>query len=78
MGASGTVIMGFFGAVFAAMALAAGVGWHGPPLAAPFLMWAAIALAARRVGRRPSPGVVVSPRVERAIVWSSAADVPPG
>ncbi|PTR13252.1 MULTISPECIES: hypothetical protein [unclassified Novosphingobium] len=74
MGAWGALIMGFFGAVFAALTLA----WHwhvtGAALALPFVPFVAIALAAWVVIRRPGKGIKPAPHVERAIMWSSIGE----
>lgn len=74
MGAWGAIIMGFFGAVFAAVTL----GWQyhaaGLALAAPFAIFAAIALAATHVLRLPGAGIVPSERAGRVIMWSSIGE----
>ncbi len=74
MGAWGALIMGFFGAVFAALTLY--WQWHCPglALAAPFAVFVLIALAAAYVLRLPGTGVKPSARVERAIMWSSIGE----
>ncbi len=74
MGAWGGVIMSFFGAVFAALTLSWQVHLTGAGLALPFAVFAAIGLAAAYVIRLPGAGVVVSPRAERAIMWSSIGE----
>ncbi|MBF5044625.1 hypothetical protein FGE12_19650 [Aggregicoccus sp. 17bor-14] len=74
MGAVGAVIMSFFGAVFAALTLHSQRGWSGPSLAAPFAVFAALALAARTASRLPGPGLTHSARAGRAILWSSTAE----
>ena len=74
MGASGAVIMSFFGALFAALTMY--WQWHvaGAALALPFAVFVAIGFAAVRVIKLPGDGVVVSPRVERAIMWSTIGE----
>lgn len=74
MGATGAVIMGFFGALFAAMTLATQFGWNGWALALPFLLFAVIALAAWATARQPGRGVESSPQADRVIMWSSIAE----
>ena len=74
MGAWGALIMGFFGAVFAALTLS--WQWHvaGPALAAPFAVFAIIAVAAGIILRMPGEGIKPSPKVERVIMWSSIGE----
>ena len=74
MGAWGAIIMGFFGALFAALTLAFQLHWSGPILGLPFLGFALIALAAAQVLRRPGEGVVPSKQAEKAIMWSSIGE----
>jgi hypothetical protein len=74
MGATGAIIMSFFGAVFTAMTLSTQFAWRGPWLALPFVVFALIALAAWSVARRPGEGVAHSPAAERAILWSSIGE----
>lgn len=74
MGAWGAIIMSFFGAVFAALTLSWEVHLTGAVLALPFVVFAAIGLAAVHVIRLPGDGVVVSPRAGRAIQWSSIGE----
>ena len=74
MGAWGAIIMSFFGAFFASLTLYWQYGIKGPALAAPFLIFAAIALAAVQVLRRPGTGFVPSERVDRVIMWSSIGE----
>ncbi len=74
MGAWGAVIMGFFGAVFAALTM--DWQWHfsGLTLALPFIVFALVGLAATYVIRLPGTGIVPSERAGRAIMWSSIAE----
>ena len=74
MGAWGAIIMGFFGSVFAALTLAWQFHLTGVVLAAPFLVFAGIGLAAAYVLRLPGAGVAPSARAERVIMWSSVAE----
>ncbi|MDB5706299.1 MAG: hypothetical protein JWN66_3415 [Sphingomonas bacterium] len=74
MGAWGAIIMGFFGALFAALTLAFELHWAGAMLALPFVVFAAIALAAIIVIRRPGAGIAPSPPAERVILWSSIGE----
>lgn len=74
MGVWGGIIMGFFGAIFAALTM--DWQWHvtGPLLMAPLLGSGVIALVAIHVIRLPGQGVIASERVGRVIVWSSVAE----
>jgi len=74
VGAWGAVIMGFFGAVFAALTMAWQCDAHGLLLAAPFGIFAMICVGALLVIRLPGEGLKPSPQAERAIAWSSAAE----
>ena len=74
MGAWGAIIMGFFGAVFAAMTLAIAGGASGVVLILPFVVFAALAIAAIRVIQRPGDGVAPSPRAGRVIMWSTIGE----
>ena len=74
MGAWGAIIMGFFGAVFAAVTLAWQYHVAGLVLAVPFAVFAAIALAAGHVLRLPGAGFVLPERVGRVIMWSSIGE----
>jgi hypothetical protein len=66
--------MSFFASVFGAMTLALEFGWTGGALAFPFLAFAAVALAAAMVIRRPGEGISPSARAERVIMWSSIGE----
>lgn len=74
MGAWGAIIMGFFGAMFVALTLHWQLDITGPALAAPFLVFVAIALAATYVLRRPGTGMVASKAAGRVIMWASAGE----
>ena len=74
MGAWGALIMGFFGAMFAALTLS--WRWHlaGSFLAAPFLVFAIIAALAILVIRLPGTGLRAGPHAGKAILWSTSAE----
>ena len=74
MGAWGAIIMSFFGALFAALTIY--WQWHvsGPALAAPYLVFVAIGLAALHVLRLPGEGIAPSRKTQRAFLWSSTAE----
>lgn len=74
MGASGAIIMSFFGAVFAAMTLATQYGWRGAALLVPFILFAVIASAAVVALRRSGGAKTASERAERVIMWSSMGE----
>lgn len=74
MGASGAIIMSFFGAVFAAMTLAMPLGRSGAVLFLPFAVFAVIAVVAVRTMRRKEQTPARSARKDRVIMWSSAAE----
>lgn len=74
MGARGAVILGFFGALFAALTLNWQMHRSGMALVPPFLAFGVIALGAAYVMRRPGQGIVPAQRVQRAIKWSTVAE----
>jgi hypothetical protein len=74
MGAWGAIIMSFFGSLFATLTLSFQFGWTGFWLGIPYILFAAIALAAIVVIRRPGGGISPSPRAEKAIMWSSIGE----
>ncbi len=74
MGAWGAIIMGFFGSVFAALTLSLQCHVAGAALAIPFVVFAAIGLAAAYVLRLPGAGIVPSERAGRVIMWSSIGE----
>jgi hypothetical protein len=74
MGGWGAIIMGFFGAVFAAVTLAWQYHVAGFALAVPFVVFAGIALAAAYLLRLPGTGVEPSERAGRVIMWSSIGE----
>lgn len=74
MGTTGALIMGFFGAVFAAMALAWPLGLPIATAAAPLLVFALILIAALAVARGPGATSGLSPHAARVVMWSSIAE----
>jgi len=74
MGVWGAIIMGFFGAVFAAATLALALQWTGAAIGLPFVGFAVIVLAAIVVIRQPGSGFALSRQGKRAILWSSTAE----
>jgi hypothetical protein len=74
MSARGAIIMGFFGALFAAMTLFWEFHVTGWVLMLPFLGFVIIALAASRIIRLPGEGTSPSEKVRRTMMWSSVAE----
>ncbi len=74
MGAWGALIMGFFGAVFAAMTMARQPDFTGAWPMLPFAGFALIAIAAVQVIRMPGKGAEFSARAQRVTMWSSIAE----
>jgi hypothetical protein len=74
MGGWGAIIMGFFGSVFAALTLCLQYHVAGAALAIPFVVFAAIGLAAAYVLRSPGAGIAPSERAGRVIMWSSIGE----
>lgn len=74
MGASGAVVMGFFGAMFASTTLLIQFGWRGWALGLPFIGFAAIAAAVAMAARLPGAGFVRPARAGRVIMWSSLGE----
>lgn len=74
MGARGAIIMGFFGAVFAALTMH--LQWHvsGAMLAVPFIVFVAIGAAAAHTMRLEGDGIVLSAATKKALMWSSTAE----
>ena len=74
MGARGAIILGFFGALFAALTL----NWHmrasGAQLAPPFVVFAMLAFAAVYSMHQPGRGVMPSAAARKAIKWSTIAE----
>lgn len=66
--------MSFFGALFAALTMYWQWGTSDVALAMPFIVFAAIGLAAAYVIRLPGTGFTPSEKTERAIMWSSIAE----
>ena len=74
MGAWGAMIMSFFGAFFCCIDAGIQLHWKGARLGLPFLVFAAILLAASVVIRLPGKGISPSKRGERAILWSTLGE----
>jgi hypothetical protein len=74
IGAWGAIVVGFFGSVFATLTFYLQYHVAGAPLAVPFVVFAAIGLAAARVLRLPGRGFYPSERAGRAIMWSSIGE----
>lgn len=74
MSAWGALIMSFFGAVFVALTLYWQLHLTGAILALPFLGFAAIALAAAVVIRRPGTGITLPQKAEKAILWATIGE----
>ena len=66
--------MSFFGAIFAGLTMYWEWNTSGLALAAPFIVFAAIGLAAAYIIRLPGNGFTPSEKTERAIMWSSIAE----
>lgn len=74
MGARGAIVMGFFGAVFAALTMRLQWQAAGLVLAAPFIVFLAIWAAAIHAMRQQGNGIVLSERTKKALIWSSAGE----
>jgi hypothetical protein len=74
MGARGAIILSFFGAIFAALTLVCQLGWTGPAIGLPFLVFIAVLLAALRTLRLPGTGISPSGRGGRVILWSTLGE----
>jgi len=74
MGTTGAIILGFFGAVFAAMALVWPLGLPIATGLAPLLVFVLLLIAACVVARRPGAALGLSPQAERVVMWSSIAE----
>lgn len=74
MGVVGAIIMGFFGAVFAALTMAFPLKWTGSSIALPFIVFALILIAAIFVLRKPGRGASFSPQARKATMWASTAE----
>ncbi len=74
MGASGAIIMSFFGACFASLTLLLQLHCSGLVLALPFIGFAAIAIAVRIVARLPGSGFERPPGSGRVMMWSSIGE----
>ena len=74
MGASGAVIMGFFGAVFAAMTMYLQWQVRGIILTLPFCGFLAIGAAAMCTIRLAGNGIFMSEQTKKVLVWSSIGE----
>ena len=74
MGASGAIIMSFFGAVFASLTLLLQQQWSGPDIGLPFTGFAVIAIAAVLAKRLPGKGFVRPAGSGRVMLWSSIGE----
>ena len=74
MGASGAIIMSFFGAVFASLTLLLQWRWGGLDLGLPFIGFAVIAIAAVLAMRLPGDGFVRPEGSGRVMMWSSIGE----
>lgn len=74
MGASGAIVMCFFGAVFASLTLLLQLGWNGLSLGLPFLAFAGIAVAATIAIRLPGDGFAKPEGSGRVMFWSSVGE----
>ena len=74
MGARGAVIMGFFGALFAALTMRLQWQVTGPMLAVPFIVFLAIWAAAAHTLRLKGNGIVLSETTKKALMWSSIGE----
>lgn len=73
MGASGAVVMSFFGALFASLTLLFQLNERGPMIGTPFIGFAVIAAVATIVAK--SPGTFIKPDGSgRVIMWSSVGE----
>ena len=74
MGASGAVVMSFFGASFASLTLLLQLQWTGLRLGLPFIGFAVIASAAMIVARLPGDGFKRPEKSGKVILWSSIGE----
>ncbi len=74
VGASGAIIMSFFGAVFASMALLLQLKGSGLELGLPFVGFACIAIAALLAIRLPGDGFARPEGSGRVMAWSSIGE----
>lgn len=74
MGARGAIIMGFFGAVFAALTMRLQWQVPGAMLALPFIVFLAIGAAAAHTIRLKGNGIVLSKTTKKAFMWSSIGE----
>jgi len=74
MGARGAVIMGFFGAVFAALTMHLQWQLDAAMLALPFIVFLAIGAAAMHTLGLKGNGIVLTERTKKALMWSSTGE----
>jgi hypothetical protein len=74
VGSRGSIIMGFFGAVFLSLTLMWQQHVWGPVLILPFVIFAVIGAAALSVLRRSGGGNALSDKAKRILVWSSTGE----
>jgi hypothetical protein len=74
MGARGAVIMGFFGAVFAALTLHWQWQLGNGMLVLPFIVFLVIVVAAAHTLRLPGSGILLSEKTRKALMWSSTGE----
>ena len=74
VGSRGSIIMGFFGAVFLSLTLMWQRHVWGPVLLLPFLIFVMIGIAALYVLRRSGGRNALSARAKRTLVWSSTGE----
>jgi len=74
MGARGAVIMGFFGAVFAALTMRLQWQLGAAMLASPFIVFLIIAAGAIHTIGLKGNGIVLSERTRKALMWSSIGE----
>jgi len=74
MGASGAVVMSFFGAGFASLTLLLQLQWTGLKLGLPFIGFAVIAIAAMIVVRLPGDGFTRPEGSGKTMLWSSIGE----
>lgn len=74
MGARGAIIMGFFGAVFAAMTMRLQWQMGNAMLALPFIVFLIIGAAAMHTIGLRGQGIAISERTKKALMWSSTGE----
>jgi hypothetical protein len=74
MGARGAIILGFFGAVFAALTLHLQWQVMGVRLVLPFIVFLAIGAFAVHTIRLHGDGIGLSKKTRKALIWSSTGE----